>query len=178
MQPIFDPAKIFADALPHVADDLQKVEMVSRATLNKYASPNECSNRPNPITRIARYLRVFWHGYKPAFYATLAYLRETEIQLMNTSLPPERFSARELLRNLRTITSTVEAMEEGGASEAAFAQYLPQVQAEIREHLDRAIAAHHQPATEPLPEIYTLPAGAEPQGRRFNARVLKHVNPW
>lgn len=97
---------------------------------------------------------------------------------MNTSLPPERFSARELLRNLRTITSTVEAMEEGGASEAAFAQYLPQVQAEIREHLDRAIAAHHQPATEPLPEIYALPTEAEMQPRRFNPRLLEQEKLW
>lgn len=181
MNEIFCPVKILKEAIDQggeVLAALQDVEHVGKSTLDKYANKNESSNRTNPTARVRNYLKVFWHEYRPAFYKTLAYLREQELSFMKSpTSQAERFNPREYLRDLRNLVSIAEAMEEQRQSVAAWANAITDAQAALSVHLERAIQMHHAPVTD-APSLVTLPADTEKAPTKFTPTRPYNAATW
>lgn len=182
MNTIFDPARLFAYGISQSqwgTDATGRGRMVraccrifgvSAATINKWASPNECSYRRNPIESCGEIFTLFFSHSRAAAFMVKDYFHELEMRLLEqhtTTLRP--FNPREAIRDMRQLLRMLEDLEERQADTAAYVDVLAEAQALGSTHTERILRAAAGGA--PPPSIVTVPADGQSRRLVYNPRT-------
>lgn len=149
---IYDPHQIFLYALEHapskpdLVEEIRNAFMVHTATIAKWASINDCSQRRNPIGACTKLFKIFWTNCRPAAFQIQAAFKELEMNSNPTTQQPA-FNALELIQELRKATHLAEQLHAESAQPGAYAPLLSEVQAIGSIFTDRILA--RTPAPQP-----------------------------